>query len=244
MKNNKRHNGFSLTEVLLALGTLAIGMVFVGGTFLTGIHLSTVATERTIAAVISDEAFAKIRLYGLDMTDPNFSSGRLTRYEALNPIAESEFAYPSTDMPLNKQYYWSALCRPVVSDPNNRLVQVTVLISRKVSTATMYPGGSPRPVPLLVAVTPVSGAGNESRLEITNPAEQTYINAGSTLVDSQTGLIYRVLERDPDAPNTIVLDRIWQSGTAQSVWVVPPPVDGGRNPCIAVYQKVINFELY
>jgi len=241
MRTNKRHKGFSLTEILLALGTLAIGMVFVGGTFLTGIHLSTIATERTIAAVIADEAFAKIRLYGLDMTDPDFSSSQLTGYQSLTPIAEKEFAYPSTDMPLNKQYYWSALCRPVVSDPNNRLVQVTVLISRKVSTATMYPGGSSRPVPVLVAVSPASGPGNESRLAITNPAEQTYINDGSTLVDSQTGMIYRVLERDPDAPNTIVLDRTWQTGTAQSVWVVPPPVDGGRDPCIAVYQKVISF---
>jgi len=213
MKNYKRHKGFSLTEILLALGTLAIGMVFVGGTFLTGIHLSTVATERTMAAVIADEAFAKVRLYGLDMTDPNFLSSQLARYKALNPIAEKEFTYPSTDIPLNKQYYWSALCRPVVSDPNNRLVQVTVLISRKVTTATMYPGGFSRPVPVTVAVTPVSGAGNESRLAITNAAEQTYINDGSTIVDSQTGMIYRVLERDPDAPNTILLDRTWQTGT-------------------------------
>jgi type II secretory pathway pseudopilin PulG len=241
MRTSKRHRGFSLTEVLLALGTLAIGMVFIGGTFVAGIHLSTIATERTIAAVIADEAFAKIRLYGLDMTDPNFLPNQLTRYEALNPIAEKEFSYPSTDMPINKQYYWSALCRPVISDPDNHLVQVTVLISRKVTTAAAYPGGSSRPVPVLVAVTPASGAANESRLAVTNPAEQTYINDGSTLVDNQTGLIYRVLKRDPDAPNTIVLDRTWQTGIAQSVWVVPPPVDGGRNPCIAVYQKVINF---
>lgn len=241
MRNSTRQRGFSLTEVLLAVGTLAVGMIFVSGTFLTGIHLSTISTERTIAAVIADEAFAKIKLHGLDMTDPNFSSNRLFRYEAINPIAQTEFAYPSTDMPINKQYYWSALCRPILSGPTNRLVQVTVLISRKVSGTTTYPGGTMRPVPVQVAVSPASGAGNENRLVITNSAEQTYINGGCSLVDNQTGLIYRVLKRDPDMPNTIVLDKIWQSSAAGSVWVVPPPTGGGRYPCIAVYQKVMSF---
>ena len=28
------------------------------------------------------------------------------------------------------------------------------------------------------------------------------------------------------------------------VWVVPPPIQGGRNPCIGVYQKVIRFQYY
>ena len=241
MRNSRRHKGFSLTEVLLAVGTLAIGMVFIGGTFLTGIHLSTIATERTIAAVIADEAFAKIKIFGLNITDPNFSSNQMAPFEVLNPISQSEFAYPSTDMPISKQYYWSALCRPVVSDAGNRLVQVTVVVSRKVGSTTTYPGGALRPVPVRVAVSPASGAGNESRLVITNPAEQTYINGGSTLIDNQTGMIYRVLKRDPDAPNTVVLDRSWQSGAADSVWVVPPPVGGGRYPCIAVYQKVISI---
>lgn len=241
MRNRQRHRGFSLTEVLLAVSTLAVGMIFISGTFLTGIHLSTIATERTIAAVAADEAFAKIRLYGLDMTDPNFASNELTRFEALNPIAENEFAYPSTNTPTDKQYYWSALCRPVAYDPTNRLVQVTVFVTRKVGSGTTYPSGTSRPVPVQVAVSAVANPGGESRLTITNAAEQTFINSGSTLVDHQTGLIYRVLDRDTEAPGTVVLDKDWQSGAASSVWVVPPPVGGGKYPGIAVYQRVISF---
>ena len=56
MRKKHQHRGFSLTEVLLALGTIAVGMTFVGGTFLVGIYFSTIATERTIAAVVADEA--------------------------------------------------------------------------------------------------------------------------------------------------------------------------------------------
>jgi len=160
---------------------------------------------------------------------------------SLNSIAANEFTYPSTTGSSEKQYYWSALCRQVGSDPTNRLVQVTVFVSRKVGNSTMYPGGFQRPMPIKVAVSTVAGAGNENKLKINIATEQMFINDGSTIADNQTGRLYRVLKRDPVAPNIIVLDRPWLEGASSSVWVVPPPVGGGRYPCIAIYQKVIRF---
>jgi type II secretory pathway pseudopilin PulG len=239
MRNTRQYRGFSLIEVLLAVGTLAIGMIFIGGTFLTGIYFATISTERTIAAVAADEAFAKIRLYGVNLTDPNLVVDQLTPLEALNTIAAEEFAYPSITTLAEKQYYWSALCRQVGSDPTNRLVQVTVFVSRKVGNSTMYPGGSQKPAPIKVNVSTVTGAGNENKLTINIASEQMFINDGSTIADNQTGRLYRVLKRDPVAPNIIVLDRPWLEGASSSVWVVPPPVGGGRYPCISIYQKVI-----
>jgi type II secretory pathway pseudopilin PulG len=241
MRKKRQYRGFSLTEVLLAVGTLAIGMIFISGTFLTGIHFATIATERTIAAIAADEAFAKIRLYGVNLADPNLVVNQLTPFEVLNPIAFDEFAYPSTKSLAQKQYYWSALCRQVDSNPTNGLVQVTVFISRKVGNRSTYPGGAQRPVPVEVGVSTVPGAGNENKLMINVPGEETFISGGRTIVDNQTGRLYRVLQRDADAPNIIVLDRIWQGGLSDSVWVVPPPIGGGRYPCIAIYQKVIRF---
>jgi len=239
MKLMPKKDGFSLTEVLLAIGTLAIGMTFISGTFLAGVYLSTISTERTIAAVVTDEAFAKIRLYGVNLSDSNLPVNRLTPFEALNTtIAPDEFAYPSTRTQSDKQYYWSALCRPVNSNPDNRLLQVTVFISRKVGSGTTYPGNSDRPVPVEVGVSLFAGSGNE--LTINTATDQAYINDGYKIVDNRTGRIYRVVQRDPDAPEKIILDRAWQ-GAADSVWVVPPPLGGGRYPGIAIYQKVILF---
>jgi hypothetical protein len=120
-------------------------------------------------------------------------------------------------------------------------VQVTVFISRKIGNRSTYPGGAVRPVPVEVGVSNVAGVGNENMLTINVPGEEIFINGGCTIADKRTGQLYRVLQRDADAPNIIVLDGIWQGGLSGSVWVVPPPLGGGRYPCIAIYQKVIRF---
>jgi len=240
MRRKTHYPGFSLTEVLLAVGTLAIGMIFISGTFLTGIYFSTIATERTIAAAVTDEAFAKIRLYGIDPADSSLAADQLVPFETLNPIADNEFAYPSTKTVIVKQYYWSALCRLVRSDSANRLVQVTVFVSRKIGSATTYPGGANRPVPVEVGVS-ASGAGDQNQITITTPDEQAYINAGCTIADHRTGVLYRVVQREADAPNVITLDKPWYGQTTDSVWVIPPPIGGGKYPCIEVYQKLISF---
>ena len=72
-----RCDGFSLTEVLLAVATLTIGMAFVSGTFVAGVFLSTISSERTMAAVVADEAFAKIRLFGINPADSNLPADHL-----------------------------------------------------------------------------------------------------------------------------------------------------------------------
>ncbi len=257
-KSQSSNNGFSLIEVLLAVGIIAVGMLFIAGVFPVGIHFTTIASERTIAAVVADEAFAKIRLYGVaDFNSPSWpvppafacADFRDVSYGAVNPY---EFSYPSEPNIgiSDKQFYWSALCRRVVDpDPNSRLVQVTVFVCRKVGSATTYQGWAVSwPVPVKVGVEYVDTVApiRKNRLRIIpRPPDasddKTFINDGSTIVDDYSGQIYRVLERDPTVDNEIILDREWVDPPPFKVWVVPPPIGGGRYPCIAIYQRVIRF---
>ncbi|MHC4088559.1 MAG: type IV pilus modification PilV family protein [Planctomycetota bacterium] len=254
-KTHSSNNGFSLTEVLLAIGIITVGMLFIAGVFPVGIHFSTIATERTISAVVADEAFAKIRLYGVAdfNTWPVPPVVACADYKFVSSgIVNPEFAYPSEPNVgiSQKQYYWSALCRRVNPDPNSRLVQVTVFVCRKIGSGTTYQGWAanwPVPVPVGVSMGP-----GPKELTITNPPEKTYINDGYIIVGNEFGRIYRVLERYAENPATPVpddetilldLDQVWGPGNISPsvVWVVPPPIGGGRCPFVAIYQRVIRF---
>ncbi len=255
MKICRRQRGFSLTEVLLAVATLAVGMLFVGGTFLVSVHMTTVASERTTASIAADEAFAKIRIFGLNPSGLAYNSQTPAEklIAQLDPnLPKVEVAYPSTQTSGPKQYYWSALCR-LAADPNDpnlvanpRTVQVTVFVSRKVGASPKFPGGHGWPVRMPVVVTGTAGA---NVLTIADPDptvnKETWINDGCTIVDDETGQLYRVRERQPQPGNSndaVVLDKPWRGPSAPKlVWVVCPPTGGGRYPCVAVYQKVIRF---
>ena len=314
MRKSDSKGGFSLTEVLLAVGTLAIGMLLVAGVFPVSIHFTTIATERTIAAVAADEAFAKIRLYAEgdpNNPDDNIDPATIAPYNltdfndvytdwrriyaartgvplplgVLLPV--HEFAYPSdgTVNIFGKQYFWSALCRRLpedylldLTDPNsfnsiNRLVQITVFVSRRISPNLLYPWSAnptfpvlpqpglpyvyPRPV--LVPVRPFPLPTDRPVGELTDELfiiddlpmdgfEQSLINDGSTIVDNRTGRIYRVLERYTPTPNVIQLDRDWipplLPGQRALVWVVPPPLKDRANPAAGVAGRYPCIAVY
>jgi prepilin-type N-terminal cleavage/methylation domain-containing protein len=46
MSNSLRNNGFSLTEVLMAAGILAIGFAFIAGMFPVGVKLTALYTAK------------------------------------------------------------------------------------------------------------------------------------------------------------------------------------------------------
>jgi len=334
----------------MAIGILGVAMIFIAGVFPVGLHFATVSTERTIAVVVADEAFAKLRLYAegipdfnptnnpndprdyddinlaelkphilTDLTAPNvFPAARYfdpsfdpMRYIDPNGLfgypskdtddipdelkqAVSNGAIPSLDPYMKKQYYWSALGKslrpfsyddrgnlidsidpnlfdPNMADPNspdpkamisNRAVQVTVFVCRKTGENLWYPNPvdpldldpnlstAPlnRPVPVAVPVTAFDYMSRE--LMIADPAYNTFINDGSTIVHGRTGEIYHVLERyKPPQEGTLLLNQDIDPNSflgdgrdrGGEVWVAPPPINGGRNPCIAVYQKKIRF---
>jgi Tfp pilus assembly protein PilV len=264
MSRNVRQPGFSLMETLLAVGTLAVGMLFIGGTFMTGIYFTGLSTERTIASVAADEAFAKIRLFG----DPNMAGlstatflpydGRVRQRDKGGRTVTliDEYLYPSTGETTSGQYSWAAICKRV--NTSSRQVQFTVFICREGSAESKYwvrktgaaaPGFtlSDLPRPVRVATTPDPSSTDE--LIFADPVktdgidECAFISDGTSIVDDATGQIYRVLKRivdQPDQPQRIKLDRPWTSASGD-VWVVPPPTVGGRDPLAAIYQKAIRF---
>jgi len=247
MSSKRRYFGFSLIEVLLAVATLAIGMIFVGGTFLVGIYLSGVSAERTTAVIVANEAFSKVRIFGVNLAMCAVDSQAPFETVA-GSVDPNEFAYPSTRTLAQKQYFWSALCRRDPNDPNNAL-QVTVFVCRKIGSGARYRDPSDpfdpmkwidRPVvlPVVVSFVRVDSAGPVLAIEA---GKERWISPGYTIVEDSTGAIYRVVGNGV-RPDEINLDpaKPWPWAVAK-VWVVPPAIGHGKGPCIEVYQGEVRF---
>lgn len=272
----------------MAAGILAVGLLLVAGIFPVGIHLTAVSTETSTAAVIADEAFAKIRIYDVnhidddwpeDIDDPNvgddFEKGvyfyqvmaRADDLQLENSIEENAlptiFLYPSDHDPnADRSYCWSAIMRRI--DPNDYTrIQATVFVSRRINAALEYetesgtwPEDMPEeygeaevdfsrwPQPILLTIDADDGE-NIIKATIENAGsddEQVFITKDTILMDNETGKIYSVtdiIERD-GSDLTIRLNKKWQ-GDSDDVWLVPPPIGGGRCPCIAVYQRILRL---
>ncbi len=310
MKDEKRKAGFSLTEILISIGILGVGMLFIAGVFPVALRFAATSTERSISVAVADEAFAKIQLYAEGNPDDSVVNddinldqlrkdeqrpGRVQDITDILPAAtyddvyKAEMTYPSFDTIVTQeqynlmanpsadihvlekqQYCWSPLLRIV----DDRLVQVTVFICRRTKrnaryykpesdglidwskwgTATFRPTPWPEPVKVEVQE---SLTNRPDELIIIEPDDdsdritRTLINDGYTIIDDRTGRMYRVLERyaaEPAGPagppldRVIKLDKDWQGSLEDAaVWVIPPPVGGGKNPCIGVFQKLIRF---
>lgn len=230
--------GFSLPEVLMATGILAVGLVMIAGTFPVAIFLTLSSVEQTAAPIAADEAVAKMQLYGfagISTSTKDFDS-------IPAKIDPNEYWYPSIrDInDYQRTYCWSAICR--LSAPN--LVQATIFVSRKGASGLSYyqydsttnsinPNGT-RPTPVKITGATATGP----QLTLSTPGDGAkYIHAGASIVADATGNIYRVLSRDND---TITLASNWIE-TANDFWVVPPPASGGRSPFVGVYQRIINI---
>jgi prepilin-type N-terminal cleavage/methylation domain-containing protein len=238
MKMKFKHNGFSLTEVLFAVGILTVGLLLIATMFPVGIYLTAVASERTMAAVVADEAFAKIQLYGLKDShngDPNNCYDYETDGPPSSGIDPGEFSYPSVDPNGSSQYYWSAVYRKTQDNTANGEYQITVFVARKTNPGLTYPGSpADRPTPFQISSVDVNN------LQV---SQAKYISPPTAIIDNANGQLYRVVKKEENIANKIVItfDRPWQGGNSATIWLIPPPQSGGKNAGVEVYQRIMKF---
>ena len=257
MFDGKRKSGFTLTEVLISAGILAIGFMLIAGAFPVGVKLTATATERSIGSVASQEAEAKIRLHGIN--DATLFSSKCRRYVQVFGVAPATFDemkdgyYPTTNLieVEDKKYHWTALCRRVGANE----AQLNIFVCRLGGEDVSYPdpdvAGDVVDVPKPFKVDGLTQVDTD-KFEV--PAGyKSYFSEGTVIVDNVTGASYTVMERnlEPSGDWTIVLDAEPPPPLVfNGFWVIPSPVFDttktpmeleGRWPCVYHIQTVIEY---
>ncbi|MEN6384710.1 MAG: prepilin-type N-terminal cleavage/methylation domain-containing protein [Phycisphaerales bacterium] len=257
-----KNNGFSLTEVLMAVGILSIGIMLVATMFPAAIYLTTVASEKTMASIVADEAFAKMQLFGFKLRkeDQLRTTGFYRYWEEMQDgdninndfdVDPNEYIYPSLDGDSGKpQYSWSALCKKLNDDPLDNRYLVKLYVTRKTSSNMIFfknalfndANNSDWPVPVCVDVL----YSPPNKLTMGSEASG-YVNPppSTVIIDNKSGRLFRIISSDK---TSMTLDRNWDNdiNTPKLVWVVPSgkvnDKPAGKNPDIDVFQKIIDFK--
>ena len=169
--------------------------------------------------------------------------------EGVYPSMPAEFYQQNPDQ--SPRYSWSAVYRHESLSPQ---LVVRVFVCRKTGNTQYYglryntvTGGYeslrdlefPMPIPVNVTFSPT--AANQFTISTTgnsffSAAEyQGFFKEGTRFVDDTSGTIYQVIEKK---------DSVYRiqgtNGTGSRwVWVVPPGAGSGRNPCVYIYESVI-----
>ncbi len=143
MRTQTKQLGFSLTEVLLATGILAMGFMLIALVFPAGMKLTAMAAEKTLAPVIAEEAAALVRLYGLDPaklpagppSSPTYSVLFAPEYLADQSLRYFYKKYVDPDFdPINDPF-------PDPTDPANEAFFTALYdeIQKQLAADSMYP---------------------------------------------------------------------------------------------------------
>jgi len=289
MSGRSLQKGFSLSEVLLAAGILAIGFMLIAAIFPVGVRLTTISAERTISSIVLKEARSKLNLFQANPAffpasgfryfnrDALTTQARVLLYDKFRDLGVADdivilngrvdnylyeqSLYPSLDEGVEEaKYNWQAVCRYVDDDS----IRAVIFVNRKAGDVSRFPQPETDPSePDYGYAVPVTGPVISLRpmpvkvdlirrgdllyeMEIDTAADW-YIVEGSKLLRNSNGAIINVTEKEGAEVTIDYLihtDDIAINDTANPLvaWVVPPAYGSGRDPCVGVYPRQINYQ--
>ncbi len=234
VKTSRAATGFSLIEMLFAIGILGLGLIMVAATFPVAVKWTAQNAQSTIGQVLAQKALAYIKTqYGVGSL---YAPPASPTWQLLTGTNWYGF-HPSSSGPANSIYYWTACIRP---DPagaptptpptsSGTLYDLYIFVFNKGDVNNTYPGTPPSKVPILFTG---KLAGNPST---------TPFPLGSIGVDLNTGQVFRKIV---NAGGTITMSG-WPGSIipppSEPVLYAPPALNQASSPLIYVYVTTVSL---
>jgi prepilin-type N-terminal cleavage/methylation domain-containing protein len=251
-RNNqhRRRRGFTLTEVMIAMGVFILGMSAVAAIFPAGILLQQRTQDRVLSRHVADSAQSTILGSGVQGEDLSGTGGAFDPDEGhdLTPIhnledqsatGSPEFwpigvrSYPSDVSPANAGYVWIPMIRDRDrgTDDGERWWQLYACVLKRDPNAT-YGGGNTAPGLENVSSfskqdeTAEIGGADKDTFKFTGGVNADEFAVGDQIIDNE-GRVFTVVRVNTSKNSITVNGRV---GSSDSFWYAPPPDGGGASP--------------
>lgn len=226
LPSKQRRRGFTLTEIMIAMGVLAVGMGMVAGALHAGIQTHIRTIDDIMRQLIGDNALAIVQatvrhsdLNGI--TDQYRTEGN---GKAFIDARNLKFPFDDNTSPYGASVFIKT--RPVeigTSRANEYDVMIVPYRIIPLSETTSYGVASPR---TMTSCT-ISTSGSVSKITVSSSNAQ-YLSVGSAIIDIYNGQASIIKSKQSDTVY-VLADKMTKTGTTTVTTLVPP--GGSRLEC-------------
>ncbi len=228
-----RKGGFTLTEIMIALGVLAVGMAMIAGALHAGIQIHLRTIDDIMRQLIGDNTLAivqaRVRHTPGTVNAANPGNGITDTYKLLGStyFGSGDLKYPwnTTDTPYGAAVLMK--CRKI--DANSANDYDVLIVPYTIIPAT--PTGSPGEVTATTLSCTIRAGTIGSSIGSTITAPSNTLKAGSVVIDSRNGAQICIVKSAPTATTAEVSETLTPSTTNVTLTTLTPTVTANRLEC-------------
>ena len=227
LPGKRGRRGFTLTEIMIAMGVLAVGMGMVAGALHAGIQTHIRTIDDIMRQLIGDNALAivqaSIRHSPTNGVTEQYQTGTLT-----GPfIAPANLKFPFND---NTSPYGAVVFIKVRTEPSRANDYNVLIMPYRIIPLLGSMNNYGAVTPQTLSSCTITTSGSVSKITVSAGNAQ-YLTVGAAVIDNANGQVSIVKEKDSSNSNVFVLwDKMTAAAGTATITTLKPP-NGCRLEC-------------
>ncbi len=218
LPGKRGRRGFTLTEIMIAMGVLAVGMAMVAGALHAGIQTHIRTIDDIMRQLIGDNTLAIVQA-SMRHSDNNGVTDQYQTGTQRGPfIAPANLKFPFNDP---RSPYGAVVFLKVRLDPSRANDYDVLIIPYRIVLLSGSTNNYGAVTPQTLSSCTITTSGSVSKITV-SAGDAQYLMAGAAVIDNANGQVSIVKGKDGSSNNIFVLWDTMTNGTATITTLAPP----------------------